>query len=518
MKLVDFGYSLLTGEWRLRRDIVRDQREAYYAGARRSLNRPFPQPLSGTEDYRKASERIVLIRAAREMEEDGGFFDGILQDFEDYVVGPQLIYMPNTGNKDADRVIREYLEWQFDQADYSERHDLTKLARLAIRTIKRDGECGFVPVDLGDSVKLHTYEADCIGNPTMASSIQPFDYNGIIVDERTNAPVKYNLFKRAPKTAMYTFDRTIRAEFFWHLFDAFRLHQFHGVSAFKNAVRDAYDIDQILEFTKLNIKWRSSQLPTIHTPDGKPREGSVRTHYGYDDSGAPIAATGEPKPLKIDVDGVSSQYLETDSRVVEYPNDFPNAQLHVTLEEFRRQCCKGAKLPYEFVYRADNGGVVQRFWVNKAENTFEADKHLLRRGLLNPYKNRVIQKGIDTGELDLSRFGDLDVNILRYRGAWQMGKPISVDYGKENDTDIKLIDAGLMSQQDKAASMGTNLDDVDAELESAAVRKFEIAERIAKKFGITTMEAMAFVVKKYPNPPATAPQEAEAAPAPAAQE
>jgi hypothetical protein len=38
--------------------------------------------------------------------------------------------------------------------------------------------------------------------------------------------------------------------------------QYHGVSAFKNAIRDAFDIDQILEFTKLNIKWRSSQLPT----------------------------------------------------------------------------------------------------------------------------------------------------------------------------------------------------------------------------------------------------------------
>jgi hypothetical protein len=118
MNLFDLSHSLLTGKWKLDREIVRDQRERYYAGARRSINRPFPAPLSGTEDYKKASERIVLIRAAREMEEDGGFFDGILDDFETYVIGDQLCYTPNTGNPDADRVIRDYLEWQFDQADY----------------------------------------------------------------------------------------------------------------------------------------------------------------------------------------------------------------------------------------------------------------------------------------------------------------------------------------------------------------------------------------------------------------
>lgn len=503
MNLFEFGHSLLTGRWRLDREIVRDQRERYYAGARRSLNRPFPQQLSGTEDYKKASERIVLIRAAREMEEDGGFFDGILDDFETYVIGDQLQYMPNTGNPDADRLIRDYLEWQFDQCDYSGRHDLTKLAQLAERRLQCDGECGFVPVDVGDAIKLHSYEADCIGNPTMASSTQPFDYNGIIVDERSNEVVRYNLFKRAPKLAQYTFDRSYKAEDFWHLFDPFRLHQFHGVSAFKNSVRDAFDIDQILEFTKLNIKWRSSQLPSVHTPDGKPKGGPIR-NYGFDTDPANPVIAGSSDRLQIEVDGVTSTFYDLQDKVVEYPNDFPNAQLPTSIEEFRRQCCKGAKLPYEFVYRADSGGVVQRFWVNKAENTFEKGKHLVRRGLIGKYKNRCIQKGIDTGELDLRRFGDLDVSIERFRGTWQMGKPISVDYGKENLTDIAMIDAGLMSVADKAASLNRNIDDINLETEAQTNKIFDMARRTADKYGIDIREAIQFYVKKFPNQAAVA--------------
>ena len=75
MNLFDFGHSLLTGKWRLDRDVVREQRERYYAGARRSINRPPPDRLSSPEGYQEASERIVLIRAARQMEKDMGFFD-----------------------------------------------------------------------------------------------------------------------------------------------------------------------------------------------------------------------------------------------------------------------------------------------------------------------------------------------------------------------------------------------------------------------------------------------------------
>lgn len=509
MNLVDFTHSLLTGEWKLRREMVREDRSfraatlsrrmQLYAGAKSTIARPGPHQLSSPEDYREAAERIVLIRAARQLEEDGGFFDGILDDFETYVVGDQLVYMPNTGNPEADKVIRDYTDWQFDQADYSERKDLTKIAQLAVREFKRDGECGQIPRDVGDAIKLQGVPGDCIGNP-MTGAAGDRNFTGIIVDEESGSPVSFQIFKRNPKRAMYVLDREIPANQFWHYCDPFRMQQYHGVTCFKSAIRDGFDIDQILEFTKLNIKWRSSQLPTVHTETGRPR-GSQFGYFGINaPAGAPTTDSGAPAARSINVDGVVSNYLNLEEKVMEYPNDFPNAQLQVTIEQFRRQCCKGAKLPYEFVYAADNGGVVQRFWVNKAENTFEKDKHLLRRTLLNPYKNRVIQKGIDTGELDLRRFGDLDVSLERYRGTWQMGKAISVDYGRENDTDMALIDAGLMSAQEKAASVGRNLDEIDNENEAHVRKVFSMAARTAKEFGVTIQETLPYYSKKFPNP------------------
>lgn len=526
MNLSGLVHSVLTGAWRLEREIVREHhafqkktrgvREALltnhesrmqlYAGAEPGAKRKHANVLSTPEDYKQAWERIVLIRAARQMEEDHGFFDGLLDDFETYVIGDTLAYLPNTGNDEADAVIREYLEWQFSEADYSGRLDLTKIAQVGVRSMKRDGECAFVPVDVGDAIKLHYYSGDCIGNPMIATPADQNNFNGIITDPRTGAPVEYQVFKRAPKMNAYTFDRSFRPDEFWHYYDPFRLQQYHGVSVFKNAIRDAFDVDEILEFAKLNIKWRSSQLPTIHNDTGRPRGGQFG-YFGFGGAAGGAAVTptssgGGPAPLTVDVDGVTTTWMKTGEQVVDYPNDFPNAQLQVTIEELRRQCCKGAKLPYEFAYRSDDGGVVQRFWVNKAENTFSKDKALIRRILLDRYKNRVIQKGIDTGELDLRRFGDLDTDLKRFRGQWQMGRSISVDYGRENDTDIALIDAGLMSPQDKTSESNRNLSEIRGEIVSNARANLKNARELAKEFDLPIDQVLPLLVKKWPNPPA----------------
>jgi hypothetical protein len=525
VNLWEFGHSLLTGEFRLQRAMVREaeafrnatqgkrelmvaghlHRMRLYAGAEPGINRPMPNQLSTPEDYKQAFERIVLIRAARQMEEDYGFFDGLLDDFETYVVGDYLEWIPNTGNKDANKMIREFLEWKFDEADYTERLDLTKIAHLGIRTMKRDGECGYIPVDVGDSIKLQQVSGDCIGNPMIGANIGPNNYNGI----RTNdggIPVFYDLYRRVPKLNCYYFDRSIEAHHFWHYCDPFRMEQYHGVTAFKTAVRDGFDIDQILEFAKLNIKWRASQLPTMHTETGRPKGTGIG--YGFAFPGGPGApnpngtptVNGVPQPMQTMVDGVTVNYMKLDEHVMEYPNDFPNAQLRVTIEELRRQCCKGARLPYEFVYRADNGGVVQRFWADKAQKTFNKDKHWMKRTLLSRFKNRVVQKGIDTGELDLDSFGDLNTNIARFRGQWKMGQTVSVDYGKETDSDIKLMDACLMSPVDFAANSGNgNLDEIMDEVDAFTRAMFEKAKKAAKDLDVPLETILPFYVKKFPN-------------------
>jgi hypothetical protein len=525
MNLAGLAYNLVTGQWRLdraaNRDRLRiqertaparemllrlnDERMKLYAGAEPGLNRPYPSQMSYPDDYRQAMQRVILMRAARQLEEDQGFFDGIIDDFENFVVGDNPVWIPNTGNPDANRRIYEYLEWQFDQADYSQKLCLTKMAQLAVRSLKRDGECGFVPVDVGDGIKLRMYPGDQIGNPNLASGAGMTDFNGIVTDGDTDTPVAYRIYKRTPKLNAYQFDREYRADNFWHFYDPFRVVQYHGVTVFKNAIADGFDIAQILEFTKLNIKWRASQLPTIHTEDGRPKGAQNGLGYFMPGAGGPHSAavsSSTPTTLYTDVDGVRVNYLNTNEKVMEYPNDFPNAQLQVSLEEFRRQCCKGAKLPYEFVYKADQGGAVQRFWADKATKTFNRDKYWLKRNVLNPYKNRVIKKGIETGELDLSSFGDLDVSLAVYQGQWRLGDKVVVDYGNETKADISQMEAGVMSPVDYCADNGRDLEQVRTEIVQNAEAFIKAGQELAVKSGLSFDQVMPFLVKKWPNPPA----------------
>lgn len=495
MNFSNLAYNLITGQWRVDRlrtqaFVEHEKRAQMYAGANPGIKRPTPNSLSSPEDFKQAYERIVLIRGARQMEEDFQFFDGILSDFETYVVG-DLRYMPSTGNPDADKAIANYLEWQFDQCDYSQRLDLTKLARLFVRSQKRDGECGGLYVDVGDSIKLSAISGDRIGNPTIATGIGPNDFNGIIIDQNSGAPVQYNIFRRLPKINAYVFQQAASANDFVHYYDPFRFEQYHGVTVFKNSIEHAFDMKQIIDFTKLNIKWRASQLPSVKNEQGRPRGTGYETI-------APNMS-GEARPMQVDVDGVTQTYLKLDEAVMEYPNDFPNTQFVALMEELKRDCAVGCKLPLEFCYRSQTGGVVQRFYANKAERTFDEDKRWLKRVLLNPLKNRMINKGIQTKELDLKKYG-LDNNLARFSGTWQMGRTVSVDYSKEVDADIKLVDAGLMAPQDYASETGTSLEETRVKIRQHTLAIFQDAEIISKETGQDFAMVLPYLSKKFPNP------------------
>ena len=502
MNFAELGYKMLTGQWRIDRAQAKAfaklaaqpgaaERMQLYAGANPGTKRPYPNILSTPEDFKQAYERIVLIRAARQMEEDFQFFDGILNDFQTYVCG-DLRYMARTGNPDADKVINDFTEWQFDAIDSSGRLDLSYIARLALRSMKRDGEVGFVIYDEGDSLKLRYIEGDCIGNPLVGANIGPNNYNGIIVDDKTLAPVFYDLFRRIPKLNAYEFEQRVDANFFIHYYEPFRFSQYHGVTVFKNSIEHAFDLKQIIDFSKLNIKWRSAQLPTVSNEQGKPRGSGYSTQ-------AP-SLDGTPQPMQVKVDDVFQNFVKIGEGIVEYPNDFPNHQFVAIMEELKRDIAIGCKIPLEFCYRSQTGGVVQRFYANKAERTFDNDKRWIKRVLLDKIKNRIIQKGLDTGMLDLSKFGNLATDPHRQRGIWQMGKAVSVDYKNETEADIKQIEAGVMSPMEYASENGKDIDVIIAETEEFATKVFQAAQRVATKTKQDIAVVLPFIVKKFPNP------------------
>lgn len=490
MNLSTLAYKMMTGEWRLDRAYVSDVRAKLYAGGRVTGQRPTPNQLSSPEDPKPTRERYFMIRSARELEEDVPFADGLLNEFETYVVG-DCGYTPATGNNEADLLIKDYFDLCADTCDYSGRFDLMMLSRLAVRSSKRDGELGWGLHEEDDQIKIEGVGGDRIGNPMQTWNGDPKNYNGIIINEKTMRPVKYQIFKRDGKTGIYSEQAEVKANNFLHYFNPFRVDQLHGVTMFKNSIEHLTDIKQIVDFTKLNIKWRSAQLPYVTNETGTAKGGS-----GY----KATEVSGNPTVVTEDVNGVSVQYIKTGSSVVEFPNDFPNAQLGTILNHLKRDCSLGAKVPLEFFCQSENGGVIHRFFADKAMRTFNFEQRFLRRTLLDPFKNRTLRLGVDSGRLDLSRFGDLANSDALFKGTWNLGTEISVDYLNEVNADLQLIDASLASSDDYIESTGRDPRQVRLKVKKKASADIEDAQEIAKERGITWQEAMPFINKKFPNP------------------
>jgi hypothetical protein len=474
---------------------VRDNelRGQFYAAATPGINRPMAPNLSTPEDYRQAYQRIIMIRYGRQLEDDIPYVESILSDFETYVVG-DLRYRPNTGNASADKVIQEHLEWRFANCDLAAQLDLTGIAKLAVRSKKRDGECGFVYVDDGDTIKLQAIEGDCIGNPLLTSSGAPTNYNGIIVDLATGAPVQFDLWRRLPKLNAYVFDRTVSVNDFIHFYDPFRYSQKHGITAFKNAITRAVDIEQIVQFAIQNIKFRSSQVPAIQNEQGKPKAPGS----GYVPQ--QINSNGVPQPYQIAIDGVNQNFLKIGEGYVEYPHDFPNANFVDIKDDLKGDIAISVHLPGEFCFRSQAGGVLQRFYIEKAQRTFDEEKRLLKRSVLNPYKNRVLVKDVDSGLLNLDAFPGLAGSRALLRGTWHMGRSVSTDYGHDTDSDIKLIDANLMSAEEYLGDNARDSLEIRETKRKRVIELFQDAKQISDIVNRPLAEVLPYIQKLFPNP------------------
>lgn len=468
----------------------------FYAAAHPGINRPMAPQLTQPDDYKQAYERIVMIRYGRQMEDDIPYIESILSDFENYVVG-DLRYRPNTGDKTADRVICEHLEWRFENCDFSGELGLTSLAKLAMRSKKRDGECGFIYVDTGDALKLSAVSGDRIGNPLLTNSGGVNNYNGIIVDPVTGAPVLYEIWRRLPKLNAYVFDCSVGANQFIHFFDKFRFEQWHGVTAFKNGITRAIDVEQVIQFAIQNIKFRSSQLPAIMNEQGRPKVPG----NGY--TSVPNNTNNVPQPYQFSVDGVTQNFLKVGEGFVEYPHDFPNANFRDITTDLKGDVALGVHLPPEFCFRSEAGGVLQRFYIEKAQRTFDEEKRLLRKNFLNPYKNRVLRKDVDSGLLNLDAFPGLAGSLKLYNGAWHMGRSVSTDYGHDTDSDIKLIDANLMSPEEYLGDNARDAEEIRTTKKARAQQIIEDTLAVSKATGQPFEVVLPFIQKQFLNPQLT---------------
>jgi lambda family phage portal protein len=425
-----------------------------------SDKRGISRNISGAEDTSGTRERYSLIRAARDLADNFSPVKSILLKFSTYVAG-RIGYQARTGDKVIDSQIEAYWEKWCKECDFLRRHDFTALLQLATIATIRDGDCGFIIVRDGEDLKLQSVEADRIGSPYDRTDTDKY-IGGINVDEY-GRPFSYTIFQRTINN-QFVSPTDIPAKEFIHIFDATRLDEYRGRSAFAAALNATRDLQEAIKAEVMAIKYASYQSGVITTETGAADPSDYFSRSAPNDQGQTTRLQS--------LDPATVNYLSAGEKMEMFKSDRPTGAFGEFIRLIQAHVCMAVGLPYGFAFDADKSGPMARMDAAMAERTFLRWRGLLESQFLNRIKNIVLLDAVSRGLLPDSEY------ILDGRWCWPA--KVSIDYGREASADIALWKAGLKTASQIYADSGEDYE----EALRARAKEASIIKDLGQEFGL----------------------------------
>jgi lambda family phage portal protein len=411
-----------------------------FDSALESTKRGISRNISGAEDTAGTAERYKLIRAARDLADNFPPVRSLLLKFSTYVSG-RLTYQARTGDKDVDEQVERYWRNWCKSCDFLRRHDFVTLLQLAVMAILRDGDCGFIIVRDKGELKLQSVEADRIGSPYNRLIDSDTYIGGILLDEY-GRPDKFQIFVRTISN-QYIEPTDIPAAEFIHLFDATRLDEYRGRSAFATALNAARDLQEALKAEIQAIKYASYQTGVIVTENGSADAADYFATSNQND-------LGQTEKLS-NIDPGAINYLSPGEKMEMFKSDRPGGAFGEFVRLVQSHICMSVGLPYGFAFDADKSGPMARMEAAMAERTFARWRRLLESQFLDRIKNIIL--------LDAQSRGLLPESEYLLDGRWCWPAKVSIDYGREANADIALWKAGLKTAGQIYSEMGEDYEE-----------------------------------------------------------
>jgi capsid protein len=494
---IESALGTISPSWALQRMVARNKLAwfRYDAGKSSSRDRGRRGSVSGSEASGYQQDRVNMVITSRELVENFGSLKGLILKIPTYVAG-KVLYYPNTGDENTDRIYKDYLKLYFRNCDITGRHNFTQQAQLMIQSVLRDGDVGFVlhPGPFGPL--LQAIEADRIGGPYNITTTEGF-IGGVKVDP-LGRPVAYRVFERTASNS-YDNPKDIPASKFILCFDPMRFDQYRGVPAFHAALTDIQDIKEIFEFEKIGVKWASAQTGVIQTETGEDNSG-----FDFDetstDSNSNAIKTEAIEPGRL-------TRLMLNEKLASFSSDRPSPAWQGLIKTLFREFANSVDLPYGFLFDlAGLGGPSARMESAQARRTFERwqDNVLVQR-FGDPLKNMALSQGIERG--------DIPKSLNWYKGAWQFPAHPTIDVGRESAAGINENRAGMLSKAKWYGDQGMDEDEEGQQIEIEARKTIRRAKAIANEEDVPFEVALNLLEIRTPNG-LTPPQEAPSAPDP----
>lgn len=456
--------------------------------------------LQGPEDYSVFPDRLQLIRNVRDLEQNFGMMQSMIDKLALYAFG-RIRYRARTGDTGTNDLYEQYLEDRFSQLDLTGRNNLQQLICIAFKSMLRDGDF-LLKWQRADDGQLYLagIEADRLGGLYMQSATENY-FQGITVDLATGRPVSYKAYYRTKANA-YINPVDIPAKDAIHLFDPRRVDQYRGITPFAPVLNEMRDIKEVMEDCRIGTKFENRHAAVGYTPSGLPLNDPASIINGYETN-----TNGTPLPEQ-ELKAGMIQWAPNGSRLDFIKSDRPSGNFQTYLESLIRIMGMALNLPFGFLYNLSSlGGPNARMDAQQAHRVLEWHKNNVRDRALERIKNTLLLDGIAQKEIPYVTGWQ--------KGTWQFPPAISIDAGRDSAAAIKEVNAGLLSKDVWFAESGEDADDEADQIAQEALATIQRAQALVSQTGVSFEQAIQLLEVRTPNgyvaavPPVVAGQPAE---------
>lgn len=406
-----------------------------------SRARPSSSLVSNDQEYNYGN-REKMMAEARALCQTFGIASNILGKYANYCVGSCEVDF-NTGNPDWDELAEETVRQLFETIDVSGENNLAGMAKMGIKSKKRDGDVGFIKTLDNGFPQIQAIEADRIrANPFPFNSDFDKTFIGGVKVGRTGRPLSFKVWERQLYMGFEN-PREIEASSFIFLKEKSRFDGIRGVTAFeRGALNHMRDIKEIIAAEKKAVKVAGKWAVLIKRFAGGKPVSSVNLF------GPKTDGTGNNYSEEVQ-DGLI-KYLLPGEDASSFQSNRPSPTFQGFLEFLIRDIAVSLELPVGFVWSLLGlTGPSVRLESKQAEKTFQAEIEQLERTFLNPLCAWVITWAM----MESKR---LPFNPYWYKFEFNRPSHPSIDVGRESKADLDELAACVTSEVDLSAERGRN--------------------------------------------------------------
>lgn len=463
---------------------LKERREFAYEAAVNTRLRVSATRLQGPEDYSAFPERLQIIRQVRDLDQNFGLFQSIIDKLAIYCFG-RLRYEPRTGDTRVDSMYKEYLAEKFQGLDVTGRFNLRLLTCVAFKSMLRDGDFGWKWQKGADGMlRLVGIEGDRLGGIYMTSADENY-FQGVITDPDTGIPQLYRVYNRTKANA-YVNPQDVPARQFLHILDPRRINQYRGVTPFAPVINEARDLKELMEALRIGTKFENYHAAVVYTPSGLPLNdpNSFLSDGETNSVGTPLTE----QEIKFGL----FQHAPNDAKVDFLKSERPAGTVQSYMEALIRTMGMALNLPYGFLYNLSAlGGPSARMDSQQAHRVIQWHQENMQERALEPVKNTSLIEGFSTGRIPY---------VANWkRGAWMYPPAISIDLGRDSAAAINEWRAGLLSKQEWFSEIGEDAEDMEAVIRAETERTLKAAQEIATQFKVPVELALTMLELRTPN-------------------